>query len=259
MTQGVTLPSGYQLIAYEHATSTNQIALDRIASGQATDGDVIWALSQSAGRGRRGREWQSLPGNLFATYILRHDGPLARAAELSFVVALAVCRTVNTLNARPDAPAATCKWPNDVLVGGKKIAGILLEVGAPPTGDAQFIAAGIGLNLAQAPDSDRYPTTSLAESFGLSLAPGDVLSLLTNALNTVLTDWRNHGFGPVRREWLRCAHGVGEQIVVRTGETELRGVFSDLDDNGALRLSTADGSLAISAGDVHFPAVPKNT
>ncbi|MEQ8664442.1 MAG: biotin--[acetyl-CoA-carboxylase] ligase [Rhodospirillales bacterium] len=259
MTVNVALPAGYRLIAYDHATSTNQIALDRISAGEAVDGDVVWALQQSAGRGRQGREWQSLPGNLFTTFIIRHAGRLENAAELSFVATLAVQRAIKSLIAHPEAPAVAGKWPNDVLIGGKKAAGILLEVAGTPGDAGYYIAVGIGINLLHAPENTRYPATSLSAALGQIVEPGEMLTNLARHLNAAMQTWREEGFGRIRQDWLANAHGVGEPISVTAGERSLDGRFAGIDANGALLLETVNGSLAINAGDVHFPAMSKST
>lgn len=246
------LPDGYRLITLERASSTNQIALDRIARGDAVDGDIVFTEIQTAGRGRQGRAWESPPGNLFATLIIRHDGKLAEAAELSFVAALATRDAIAT-HAPDRAVPVECKWPNDVLIDGRKTAGILLEVGKHPTDAAAWIAVGIGVNLRTPPTEARFPATCLADALGAVVQPMTMLLSLVNRFDHWRRRWQAEGFGPVRQHWLATAYALGDEISVQNGQHSSQGVFRGIADDGALILATSTGDLAISAGDVHFP------
>lgn len=249
------LPDGYRLIALDEVTSTNQVALDRIQSGDAADGDVIFSPVQTAGRGRQSRPWESQKGNLFMSLVVRHDGPLDTAAQLSFVAALAVRESVSSLANAPHAPQVTCKWPNDVLIDGEKVAGILLEVGHHPAGDdSAWIVVGIGINLASPPAEARYPATCIKDTYGTIVLPRPMMGTVCAQFASFRTKWQTRGFSPVREQWLASAYGLGETIHVRNGNHETLGTFTGIDDRGTLILHTDTGSLAISAGDVHFPA-----
>ena len=244
-----TLPPGYALIALGEAGSTNDEAKDRAARG-APDGTVVWARRQRAGRGRRGRSWVSPPGNLYFSVVLRPDCEARSVAQLSFVAALAVFDLVDGL-----LPGrARCKWPNDVLVDGGKVAGVLLESALGPGGRVDWVVLGIGVNLSSHPGIvGPIPSTSLAEVGGPTIAPVDTLSSVLAALAHRRQEWETQGFAAVRSAWLARAHGLGGPVTVTNGERRLTGIFKGLDEEGALVLAQPGASpLSISAGDVLF-------
>ena len=225
---------------YDSIGSTNDEAR-RLAREGVPHGTVAAAGEPTAGRGRQGRQWASPPGNLYLSAVLRPDVPLARTAELSFVAALAVADVVDGFAGR-----AELKWPNDVLVGGAKISGILLEAVAGAT------ILGIGVNVAHQPAETPYPTTSLARECSLSrlresgITVEAVRAALLAALDQRLDTWRAHGFAPIRADWLARAHPLGTML--RAGTTE--GAFAGLDEDGALLLDTPGGQRRIVAGEV---------
>ena len=246
MNQLPALPPFYSSRHFAEIDSTNDEAKRQAAAG-ARDGLVIWADRQTAGHGRQGRAWQSPPGNLYCSILLRPDRPAVEVALLSFAAALAVCDIVP----RPLQPR--CKWPNDVLVGGRKIAGILLESEAAGASVA-WLVIGIGVNIASYPADTEIPATSLAALVAAPSSPGTVLEALCARFLHWHGVWLTHGFTPLRDAWLDRAEGLGGEIRVRYAHTETRGRFVDLDASGALVLENADGRRHISAGAV-FPAV----
>ncbi|WP_339738843.1 biotin--[acetyl-CoA-carboxylase] ligase [uncultured Maricaulis sp.] len=234
----------------EQTGSTNAEARERALAGE---GGPLWiaARQQTSGRGRRGRPWKSLHGNLFASGLYAIDRPPAQAAQLSFVAALAVAAVCDA--ALGDAGRTRLKWPNDVLVDGRKVAGILLESGSAATGGL-WLAIGIGINLSAAPVDVERPAISLAEA-GASLEREAALPMLAEAFERAFQQWMRSGFGGVRDQWLLRAHGLGQRCVVRLEHETLDGVFGDLGPDGALRLDLASGGHRyISAGEVFFPA-----
>ncbi len=233
------LPDGWMLVALDSVGSTNDEAA-RLADSGAPEGTVVWAREQHGGRGRRGRSWASPPGNLYSSTILRPECPAARAAELGFVAALAVGDLV------PASRAIRLKWPNDVLVDGGKIAGILLESAIAQDGRVEHVVAGIGINVAFAPQlaEMRYPGASLGGTVEAALEG------LSRALATRLAQWRRDGFGVVREAWLAQAGPLGAEVDVRLGEGLVRGRFAGLDHEGALLLDTAEGPRKIVSGEL---------
>ncbi len=236
--------AGVKLIAYDTIGSTNAEALRLARAGER---GPLWisAQSQQAGRGRRGAAWVSDRGNLYASLLLTDAAP-ARAPELSFVSALAVRDAVAAV-----APALhpMLKWPNDLLIGGAKFAGILIEgEGGPP-----FAAViGIGVNCASHPALTAYPATDLATE-GAQVRPEVLLSVLSATMMKRLAQWeQGAGFAQIRADWLAHAAGVGAPIRVRLPGRELKGRFAGLDDTGHLLLEQAGGTVeAIAAGEVH--------
>lgn len=220
--------------------STNDEAR-RMASEGAPDGTVVHADEQTAGRGRLAHTWFSPPGNLYLSILLRTGQPAARAAELSFLAALAVSDTVEAL--LPRQIRTMLKWPNDVLVNGAKIAGILLE----QVDDATII--GIGLNILQAPSNLAYKATTVVAHGGIASVDG-ARDILLPRVALHLTAWRNGGFAAIREQWLNRSYPIGAAIQARAGDQPVAGHFAGLDVDGALLLDTAEGRRRIIAGEI---------
>jgi BirA family transcriptional regulator, biotin operon repressor / biotin---[acetyl-CoA-carboxylase] ligase len=245
------LPTGYRLVSYDTVGSTNDEA-KRLARGGAGEGTVVWALRQTAGRGRRGRRWASPPGNLYASFVLCPHCSPARAAQLCFVAALAVGDALREV--APDPATIAYKWPNDVLIDGRKIAGLLIETEIGEGAVLAVFVVGIGINLASAPSGAEFQATSVAALGREAPSPGAMLGLLAAHFDAWLKRWRTAGFAPVRSAWLAGAASLGLPIRVRLDSTELHGRFRDIDGEGILLLDTADGMRRISAGEV-LPAL----
>jgi BirA family biotin operon repressor/biotin-[acetyl-CoA-carboxylase] ligase len=240
----------YRLIALETVGSTNDEAR-RLAQSGAADGTLVCARTQTGGRGRLGRTWSSPPGNLYASLILRPSISPRTAPELSFVAAVAVADTLAAL--APAVPVAL-KWPNDVLVGGRKITGILVETETAPGGAIAFAVLGIGINVTSHPDDARYGATDLAEE-GITVTLEALREDLCRRLSAWIARWLADGFGPVRAAWLARAPNQGAVLDVRVGNTLISGRFCDLDGDGAMILETTGGERRrITAGDVSQPA-----
>jgi BirA family biotin operon repressor/biotin-[acetyl-CoA-carboxylase] ligase len=244
-----TYPSPpFTLHTFARVDSTNDNA-KTLAQKGAPHGTVVWAAEQTAGRGRFTRAWASPPGNLYMSVVLRPEVAPPRTAELGFIAALAVAETVETF--LPPSTTAQLKWPNDVLVNGAKISGILLEGQFSGQGIA-WIVAGIGVNIVSMPDSPAYPTTSLAASGAAAVTVEAVLHVLLTRLGAWLDSWRGAGFEPVRAAWMRRAARLGDPISVRIGTAPLTGRFGGIDHDGALLLETTEGTRRITAGEVAF-------
>jgi BirA family transcriptional regulator, biotin operon repressor / biotin---[acetyl-CoA-carboxylase] ligase len=243
------LPAGYRVVFRETVGSTNDEAKALARNGAAPE-TVVWALQQTQGRGRRGRIWSSPPGNLYASFILRPACTPEQAAQLGFVASLAIGDALAEL--APAIGALACKWPNDVLLGGRKIAGILLESEFGQDERVAFVIVGLGVNLAAAPADTEFPATSIAGE-GLSPpAPEAALGAVAKHFENWLRRWREKGFGPARDVWRSRAVTLGQQIRVRLETAILHGRFVDIDQHGALLLETGGELRRIPAGDV-FP------
>ena len=243
--------SGVRLIAYDNAGSTNEEALAR---GRAGERGPLWitAARQTAGRGRRGNAWVSEPGNLYASLLLVDAAPPAHLPELCFVVALAVREAVASAAPRLSA-SLELKWPNDLLLDGAKLAGILIEAESV---DAKTITAvGIGVNCAHHPDKLAYSATDLAVQ-GIAVTPAALMRELSRTTIARLSQWaRGTGFAAIRSEWLSHAAGLDGDIHVRLSDRELTGTFESLDPAGRLVLRLPGGSVeTIAAGEVFAPA-----
>lgn len=225
---------------HERLGSTSDEA-KRLAAEGAPHGTVVHADEQAAGRGRFGRTWYSPAGNLYLSAILRLDVPPQRGAELSFVAALAVADAVDDW--LPKHVRATLKWPNDVLAGGGKIAGILVE----QIDGARIV--GVGVNVLHAPHNAPYKTATLVGSGGIASVDGLRDSLLRH-FATRLDTWAEEGFWPIRHAWLGRAHPPGTILRATLGGKTEEGRFAGLDDDGALLLDTPAGRKRIMAGEV---------
>lgn len=243
-------PAGYRVIEFDEIDSTNEEARRRAAAG---DTGPVWIMAhaQTAGRGRRGREWSSPRGNLMATLLMSPRCAPAEAALLSFVAALAVRDTLCEWIA---AGHVKLKWPNDTLVDGHKISGILLETAS--AGDRRelpWLAIGIGINLVHAPTAVSYPAT-FVNDHGAAPGPREALSVLAAAWADRFRMWEAEGFGAIRKAWLERAAGLGGPIDVRLAGETISGIFQTIRPDGALELLCPDGQRrAIAAGEVFFP------
>jgi BirA family biotin operon repressor/biotin-[acetyl-CoA-carboxylase] ligase len=240
----------YSLVRRERVDSTNEEAR-RLAAAGAPAGTLVWGGEQLAGRGRRGRGWSSPPGNLYMSLLLRPRCPPAIACQLNFVAAVALAEAVGEL--LPSA-AVALKWPNDVLVDGAKVSGILLEAVAAPDHAIDWLVIGIGVNIASHPADTPYPATSLHRAGAAGATPAIVLQAFAERFERWHEAWRAAGFAPVRDRWLASARGLGEPIEVRLERETLRGLFSDLDESGALMLDMGEGGRRpVTTGDLFFP------
>jgi BirA family biotin operon repressor/biotin-[acetyl-CoA-carboxylase] ligase len=243
------VPAGYAVAIFDEIDSTNEEARRRAAVGER---GPLWILAkrQTAGRGRRGREWESPEGNLMATLLISPGVSAPEAARLSFVTALAVHDLVS---AYAKHAAVRVKWPNDVLVDGKKVAGILLESsGQEGVDQVPWLAVGVGVNLVYAPAVATYPTTFVG-AHGPAPSAAEALAELAEAWETRFRVWRVSGFAAIREAWLQVAAGVGQPVEVRLPNETLTGRFETLMPDGALSLLLPTGARrAITAGEVFF-------
>lgn len=242
--------AGYRLIVRDEVGSTMEEA--RRALGQGEPGQLwIVARSQSAGRGRHGRQWGSPPGNLYASLLLTEPCEPALAPQLGFVAGLALHDAAAKLLG-PSASKLALKWPNDLLLDRAKISGLLLE-GESRAGRFSVII-GCGVNIASRPDDTPYPAAFLRQE-----QPGAGVEAMLAALSDAWAErfeiWRRPGgFGPTRTAWLERAAFLGEMITIRLADGPLVGRFAGLDPHGRLELETEAGRRLIDAGDLYFGA-----
>jgi len=258
------LAAGYRLSAYEAVGSTSTEAMAWATLG---DPGKLWVVAkeQTSGHGRRGRNWQTPAGNLAASLLLTQPGHGATSATLGFAAGLALEGAIRAVApsvavkvgldaASGGGDRLTLKWPNDVLLNGAKIAGILLEAVTRP-GAESVVVIGIGVNVLHAPKGVPYPVTSLVEN-GADISAETLFTALAEAWVDQETLWdEGRGFSVIRDHWLKRASGLGAPIAVKLGEDVFRGTFETIDDEGRLIVRAGDGSSrAISAGEVHFGA-----
>jgi BirA family biotin operon repressor/biotin-[acetyl-CoA-carboxylase] ligase len=243
------LPAVYRLTALDRVDSTNEEA-KRLARDGAPDGTLVWARAQSAGKGRSGNAWTSPRGNLYVSLVLRAAVPQPRLAELGFVAAVALGAALDGL--RPPAVPLRFKWPNDVLLRERKLAGILVETES--AGDRpSWAVLGVGVNIARHPEGTELAATSLHAEGEKGIPVEGLLAAFAGAFLDWRLRWEGEGFAPVAAAWKARARGIGEPIRVRLPRGELRGTFTDLDADGALLLDQGAGGVRrVTAGDVFF-------
>ena len=237
------------VLIFPELDSTNSEAARRARSGEP---GPLWitTTTQTAGRGRQGRAWQGGQGNLAATLLLSTHKPPAQAAQVAFVAALAAADMAADF---VPSGRVTLKWPNDVLIGGAKACGVLVETGAAE-GGGLWLAVGVGANLAGAPDDTPYPATHFGAE-GRTPSPEEALEALDAAFAHWLDIWVGQGFEPVRIAWTARAYGLGQTASVALSGEAINGVAQGLDADGALLLRGPEGTVRrITAGDVIFGA-----
>ena len=243
MTVATSLPPVETLATID---STNTEAKRRACDGFR---GPLWihAEVQSGGIGRGGRDWYSPKGNLFATLLMPLNGEMRNAALMSFVACLAVA---DTLDAYAPTSRVSLKWPNDALLDGKKVAGVLLEAGGEP--DERWLSIGVGINLLHKPTEARWPPIALAD---VSLPPSPVVALetLAKSFDVWQKRFEKSGFLPIREAWLSRAAHIGERIEARMPNKTHIGVFEGIGEDGTLLLAAEEGDIQISAADIHFP------
>jgi BirA family biotin operon repressor/biotin-[acetyl-CoA-carboxylase] ligase len=246
------LPTGYRLVRLETVDSTNAEARRRAKAGEP--GPLwIWSARQSQGRGRGGREWISHHGNLFASLLIGVNCPMRVAGQLALVAGIVAYDTIAKLIAYEGRSELLLKWPNDVLLSGEKLCGMLLESVGSQVESRSVVVIGTGINLANHPEDLPQPAVSLA-AYGMTVTPNDALEVLAATTHEWLARWGEGScFPSIRRAWLDRAGPTGRPLRAKINDEETDGVYAGLDADGALRLLTPDGGeYRISAGDVFF-------
>lgn len=244
----LSLLNDYHLLSFETIDSTNEEA-KRIAANGGAHGAVIWAKEQTDGKGRAGREWQSLPGNLFVSMLLRPGCDLEAITQLSFVAALAAYHTIEDV--LPEDAEISLKWPNDILINNKKVAGILMESFQVPGDDERWVAVGLGMNIESSPGDVRFPATSLKEEGVEIISAKIVLSRYVHCFIENYNTWSRRGFSSIRRQWTQAAWGLKQQVRLSLPNEEIQGEFRGIDADGGLILQlSAKERCTIHAGDM---------
>jgi BirA family biotin operon repressor/biotin-[acetyl-CoA-carboxylase] ligase len=253
--------AGYRLAAFDSTGSTNVEAMDRARTGER---GPMWFVTseQTAGRGRRHRPWIAPRGNLASSILEVIDVSPAIAATLGFAAGLALEAALQrvSMEARLRSPGSedmkfALKWPNDVLAGRAKLAGILLEAETLP-GDRLAVVVGIGTNVVAFPQGTPYPATSL-NALGVQVGAEDLFNALSDSWSEYRGIWdEGRGFPEIRKQWLARAAGLGEPVSIQSGSSTISGIFDTIDESGCLIVRTSDGTcVPISAGDVHFGSI----
>jgi BirA family biotin operon repressor/biotin-[acetyl-CoA-carboxylase] ligase len=253
--------AGYRLTAFDQTGSTNAEAM---LSARAGERGPMWFVTteQTAGRGRRLRPWVAPRGNLASSILQVIEVAPALAATLGFAAGLALEQALRKLSieaalrmAGSDGLNFTLKWPNDVLAGRSKLAGILLEAEAM-VGGGLAVVVGIGTNVVAAPEGTPTPATSL-KALGIDISAEELFAALSDGWAEFREVWDDgRGFGEIRRLWLERATGLGQAVAIKSGSTLIEGIFDTIDEQGCMIVRTTEGNLVpISAGDVYFGSV----
>ena len=254
------LSAGYRLVAFDSIGSTNAEAMSRAREGER---GPLWFVTseQTAGRGRRHRPWIAPRGNLASSILEVLDVTPSVAATLGFAAGLALEKALRKLSIEASLRSAgsddlnfSLKWPNDVLAGTQKLAGILLEAEAI-AGGSLAVVVGIGTNVAAAPQGTPTPATSLA-ALGIQVGAEELFAALSDGWAEFRGIWDNgRGFGEIRKSWLERAAGLGQAVSIKSGGATIEGTFDTLDEQGCMVVRTSAGArVPITAGDVYFGA-----
>lgn len=245
-----TVRIGRTIHCLRETGSTNEEAF-KLAEEGAKEGTVVVAESQRLGKGRLGRQWESPAGvNLYCSVILRPPVLPVKAAQMTFLSSVAVARAISaTTILRP-----FIKWPNDLMINGKKVAGLLNEMSAE-TEKVNFIVLGIGVNINmrrdQFPDTLRHPATSIFLESGEPISRTDFTRALLEALDVLYNTYLERGYAPIREEWLAFCNSLGREVIVSFQDNHLRGTARGIDEEGALLVELDDGRTErVLAGDV---------
>lgn len=227
----------------EETRSTNEDARVLAREG-AEEGTVVIAARQTAGRGRLGRTWESPRGGAYVSVVLRPQVAAMDVAPLSVVVALGVARGLTSLGVTP-----RLKWPNDVWLEGRKLAGVLLEMSAEADA-VEWIVAGFGLNVNR--QDDHLPQAAYLSDELPGVTPATAAAAALDGVATSYRDWRERGFSSLVPEYAVIATLTGREVTVRdaTGSIVVTGTATGIDDHGRLLVMTAEGAVPVSAGDV---------
>lgn len=236
----------YTVYHFDTLNSTADMAKD--TAFENDDRYIILTDNQHAGRGRLGNNWHSSMGNLMCNMVQTLDMPLHRWSEISLVASLAISDVISQLIL--DTHTVQIKWPNDILINGAKIAGILLETLHVQTPTPR-ISLGIGINVVSSPAVERYQTCCIHGLGGTTTAT-DILPMIVSRFTQWTQSWQQHGTATIVSLWVPRAYGMGKYIKVRTPTTEISGVFIGVADTGELLLQTTNGVIPINAGEVVF-------
>lgn len=224
-----------KIIEFSKIDSTNLYAKEKAEEG-ISENTVIWAHRQSAGRGRHGNNWDSPEGNLYMSLIIKLELDKKHIGQLSFIASVALANVLSNLLDRKNK--INLKWPNDVLINDKKLAGILVETEA----NADWAVIGMGVNVKSAPDG-----AVCLKDVGVNIEVKDLLDMLLDQIKVLL----RQDFKHIREIWLKHAYKVNEEIRARLSKETLFGIFRGIDEDGVLLLEMKDGTLRkINSGEV---------
>ncbi|WP_284346697.1 biotin--[acetyl-CoA-carboxylase] ligase [Rickettsia endosymbiont of Oedothorax gibbosus] len=229
----------YKLLVFDTIDSTSCEAI-RMAKSCPDCSYVILAKNQTKSRGRNNKIWHSNLGNLHVSILLKHQINLSYLPQLSFVMAIVVYKTITSLTAS-SVNSIKLKWPNDILINGKKVSGILLE--SISINNNNYIIISIGINIKESPLNIQQLATNLSDENIEVKDTGYLLDILMINFEKYFSRWKEQGFSKIRQYWLRNAYKLGEMVSVNDGNTKILGIFKDIDENGGIRIQLEDGKI----------------
>lgn len=238
----------FTIHSFETLNSTNDYAFEMTASQQMFDHEVVVANVQESGKGRKDRNWISPNGNLYFSVILKPKIAANQAFQISFLGITALHLAIAKLEKKESPNVIQTKWPNDLLINGKKVAGILLESKIDKN-HCDFVVMGIGVNIDSHPENTLFPASHLKEC-GIDVTPQQLLRGFLDEFEKLYQNWLHFGFAGIRTLWLQNPYRLGEEIDVALDDKKLRGVFQDLDPDGNLLLKIDDKIMTITTADI---------
>jgi len=234
---------------HDEVQSTQDIVMS-MAHMEQPEGHVVQAQTQTQGRGRHGRKWESLSGNLFLSILFRPSVQARDVGQLSLITGLSLLEAISSVMGKGNDYELSLKWPNDVLINGEKCAGLLLETELTQSGAVKWVVLGIGVNVAEAPEDLGLALNAFAEK---PIAVKVLRDRFLKVMGTHYLHWLQNGFETLRLNWLDRAHAKGRPMHVKIGPQLVNGVFHDIDAHGNLRLKDAEHRLkTVSSGEVYL-------
>lgn len=243
------MPLQFKIVAFDSIDSTNEDAKRRIKSGDISDRLLITSKVQTSGKGRYSKGWVSADGNMFASIVIKIDTSLSEAALYSFVTAIAVGEAIREFVSND--VTAQYKWPNDVMLDGKKVSGILLETLKDNNG-CKWLIIGTGVNINNQPEDVDKQVTSLMSYASLSVSVECFLAKFIQHFETQEKLWKSTGFACIRSAWLKNAYKLGEEITVNLKTQVFKGKFYGISNSGELEVLVDGKKLLICGGEVFF-------
>lgn len=241
----------YSLITFEEIDSTNSEAL-RIANSGANGDFVILSKTQTGGRGTKGRDWNSLEGNLHTSILLQTEFDIKQNSQLPFLVANVVFETINHFSKQSGIKLnVQLKWPNDILIDSKKVAGILLE--SISLKEKNYVIIGIGVNIKKTPELNKNVTC--IKDCGIEIeSPSEFLNILMSKFKTLYDQWKSdNNFTRIRKDWMKRAYNLNKVIIVDDGSRRISGIFKGIGPDGTMKIQLASGQYCnIVTGELSF-------
>lgn len=239
------MPVDWRVQLYQSVETTQSYVKEAIAAGEP-QGMVVQALEQKSGKGRHGNSWNSPIGNLYMSILLRPNCEARTAGQLAFVIAVALSKAMDDY-IDEGKHIKTLKWPNDILIDGLKLCGILLE-SEMKKNKLEAVVVGMGLNIFKAPEL----AVGLNDIAEMPVYVNAVRDNILDKLSYYYEFWQKKGFAPIREAWLKQAHGLDQPMTARLPDAEFKGIFKGITEEGSLILETDDGEKIIHAAEVHF-------